>query len=644
LATVAVIGFLAMDEAGDGFMEYREMARDTNLAGRLQANMLMVRMNVKDFIITGSDKDLEQYHAYLEKMHKFLAAAQKEIQKKVRAEKIDYIDVEVVEYREAFNKVVNLKKERNRLVKGVLDVKGPQMEKHLTEIMETAEKDQDIEAAFYAGMALRNLLLGRLYVVKFLDTNEQAAADRAISEFTELKKNLVDLDNQVQNLERKKLLHQVEQEDDAYLKGFKKLVTTIHDRNSLIRGTLDRIGPEIAQAVEDVKLDIKAEQDEIGPKLQADNLRSEEEVIGISIFAILAGCVIVFFITRSVSNQLGADPARLANITKEIAAGNLMVDFGSNSKKKQGVFKDMENMAANLRSMFKEIAEGVQTLSSSSSELSGIAQQMSSSAEQTSGRSNTVSAAAEEMSANMTTVAGAAEQASTNANMIASSAEQMAATINEIAQNSEKASAITGSAASQAKTSAERVSGLGKAAQEVSKVTETITEISEQTNLLALNATIEAARAGEAGKGFAVVANEIKELARQTAEATEEIRKKIEGIQESISGTITDIDQIPSVINEVNEIVSTIATAVEEQAVSTKEIASNVTQTSQGIGEVTENVSQTSQVAETISSDIAEVNQAAGEIANSSSQVNMSAQALLKLSDQLKEMMGRFTV
>jgi methyl-accepting chemotaxis protein len=148
--------------------------------------------------------------------------------------------------------------------------------------------------------------------------------------------------------------------------------------------------------------------------------------------------------------------------------------------------------------------------------------------------------------------------------MIASSAEQMASTINEIAENSERARGITSSAADQAKNSAERVSGLGTAAQKISKVTETITEISEQTNLLALNATIEAARAGEAGKGFAVVANEIKELARQTAEATQEIKKKIAGIQDSTSVAIADIDKIPTVINDVNQLVSSIATAVEE--------------------------------------------------------------------------------
>ena len=306
--------------------------------------------------------------------------------------------------------------------------------------------------------------------------------------------------------------------------------------------------------------------------------------------------------------------------------------------------RGLNGFVSNLQKMIKETQDNADHLTASSETLTSISSQMSAGAEQTSGKSNTVAASAEEMSSNMSSVATAVEQASANTNMIASSAEQMAATINEIAQNSEKARSITGGAVSQAKNSAERVGELGSAAQEISKVTETITEISEQTNLLALNATIEAARAGEAGKGFAVVANEIKELARQTADATGEIKKRIEGIQNSISGTITDIEQVPQVINDVNQIVSTIATAVEEQSVTTKEIAENVAQTSTGIGEVTENVTQSTTVAGEIAKDISEVNQAAGEMANSSAQVNMSAEELSRLSEQLKVMIGRFRV
>ena len=297
-----------------------------------------------------------------------------------------------------------------------------------------------------------------------------------------------------------------------------------------------------------------------------------------------------------------------------------------------------------IQKIIKDIATGTETLSASSARLSAIARTMASGAEQTSDKANLVASASEEMNANMATVASAGEQASANVTMVATSAEEMSVTINEIAQKAEKARSITREAVSTTEGVSDRMGGLGQAAQEISKVTETITEISEQTNLLALNATIEAARAGEAGKGFAVVANEIKELARQTAQATGEIKNRIQRIQDSTKAAIGDIGKIPRVINEVNEIVAIIATAVEEQSATTKQIAANVSQASHGIQEVTQHVAQSSSVVGEMTRDIAQVNHAANEMANNSSQVNMNAEELSDLAKQLKEMVGQFKV
>lgn len=199
-------------------------------------------------------------------------------------------------------------------------------------------------------------------------------------------------------------------------------------------------------------------------------------------------------------------------------------------------------------------------------QLAAIADQMAAGAEDTASRSSQVAAAAREMSSNQDSVAAAMEQASTNVNMVAAAAEEMSSTIDAIAQNSSRAKDITAQAVDQSKIASNRVDELGRAASEITKVTEAITDISEQTNLLALNATIEAARAGEAGKGFAVVANEIKALAKQTAEATLDIKNKIKGIQEATGITVTEINDISSVITDVDQIVAAIASAVEEQS------------------------------------------------------------------------------
>jgi methyl-accepting chemotaxis protein len=297
-----------------------------------------------------------------------------------------------------------------------------------------------------------------------------------------------------------------------------------------------------------------------------------------------------------------------------------------------------------IQDVIRGISENAQSLSSSSASLSSISAQMSSGAEETSSKANGVAAAAEEMSSNMNSVAAAVEEASTNMGIVASATGQMTNTVSEIARNMEKARGITAEAVASARNASTNVDELGKSARDIGKVTETITEISEQTNLLALNATIEAARAGEAGKGFAVVANEIKELARQTAAATSEIRGKIEGIQQSTHSTVSQIQGISGIIDEINGIVSSIATAAEEQSVTMKEIASNVAQAAQGIQEVTENVSQSSSVANEIARDIAGVNQAAGEMADGSNLVKMNAGDLNRQSEQLSKLVGRFKV
>ncbi len=356
----------------------------------------------------------------------------------------------------------------------------------------------------------------------------------------------------------------------------------------------------------------------------------------------IAGIVVMaLIVTRAIVRPVQSVVATLTDLAQ--GEGDLTTRLPVSTRDEIGQLAGRFNEFMNkLHGMIKDITKGVETLSSSSTELSAISQQMSANAEQTSGKSNTVATAAEEMSTNMGSVSAAMEQTSTNTGMVASAAEEMTATINEIAKNAENARTISDQAVQQTEDAGERMSELGRAAQAIGKVTETITEISEQTNLLALNATIEAARAGEAGKGFAVVANEIKELAKQTAEATLDIKKQIDDIQDSTGSTVTSIEQIGQVIDNVNEIVSTIATAVEQQSASTQEIAGNISQVSTGIGEVNENVAQSTSVANEITQSITEVNQAAGEMANSSSQVRLSAEELSQLAEQLNEMVGRF--
>ncbi len=348
-----------------------------------------------------------------------------------------------------------------------------------------------------------------------------------------------------------------------------------------------------------------------------------------------------FLLIRSITGPVN----RTVKLAEAMAKGDLTMQLAVDRQDEIGrMSASMNETVTRLRTMIGEVVAGVSELSTSSSDLAAVSRQLSGSALGTARKSGSVAAAAEEMSASIQSVSAAMEQSANNARMVATATEEMTATVNEIGRNAEKAREVSESAVRQSRETSGKVAALGDSARKVGRVTETITEISEQTNLLALNATIEAARAGAAGRGFAVVANEIKELARQTAAATVEIKNQIDEMQQTTTTTIADIDKIARVIADINNVINGIATAVVEQSAAINEIAGNISQASQGISEVNENVAQSSVVVAEITQNIAEINNEANQVGAGSSQVETSARSLSELAAKLEQSMKRFKV
>ena len=273
-----------------------------------------------------------------------------------------------------------------------------------------------------------------------------------------------------------------------------------------------------------------------------------------------------------------------------------------------------EKVAIRTTAFDKVIALALNTVSSASKQLEASAQ--------------TMQAAAEETNTQSTAVAAASEQASANVQTVASATEELTASIKEISSQVTQSSKITAQAVNEANKAKDMVRGLDLSAQKIGQVVALITDIAEQTNLLALNATIEAARAGEAGKGFAVVASEVKNLASRTAKATEEIAGQISGIQGATKSSVDAIEGIFNRIAEIDQIATTIASAIEEQGSATQEIARNVEQAAAGTQEV--------------SSNIQGVSKAAGETGSVSTQVLQAARDLAGQSDHLRKEVDGF--
>jgi methyl-accepting chemotaxis protein len=361
-------------------------------------------------------------------------------------------------------------------------------------------------------------------------------------------------------------------------------------------------------------------------------------MIVILILTVLVGV----FMSRNISLPLTRTSGMLRKMAEGDYSGALAADDISRGDEIGVLARSAETLHHNMSRIIKDLSGSVETIAESSSELSNISVQMASGTREMAQKAKAVVDSADDASSAATSVATKIEDAATNMAAVASATEMMSASIGEIASNSEKSRSIGHQAVIQAQGVSEAMKELGTAANEIGKVSETITNISTQTNLLALNATIEAARAGAAGKGFAVVANEIKELAQQTAAATEDIKARINGIQSSTNAAIVDIEQITSVIQEVGELATTIAAAIEEQSVVTKDLAHNIAQASNGVTDANGQVSMTAAASQSIARDIAQVNTTIREFSAGGEQVQSRAFELAGLAEHLKETIKRF--
>ncbi|MEA2660145.1 MAG: methyl-accepting chemotaxis protein, partial [Candidatus Binatota bacterium] len=320
-------------------------------------------------------------------------------------------------------------------------------------------------------------------------------------------------------------------------------------------------------------------------------------IFALAALAVLVGATAAVLIIRSLVKQLGGT----VQVLEAVATGDLTPRLAVKTQDEFGRMAVALNQALDsMGSAVAAIAQNAQSVASSSEELALVSHKMASNAEETSAQAGVVSAASEQVTKNVQTVA--------------TGTEEMSASIKEIAKNANEAAKVASNAVQIAERTNGTVGKLGAASAEIGQVINVINSIAEQTNLLALNATIEAARAGEAGKGFAVVANEVKDLAKQTGKATEEISHKIQAIQSSTKDAVEAIAEIGKVIKQINDISNTIASAVEEQSVTTNEISRNVAEAAKGADEITQNVTGVAEAAKGTASGASDTQTASAEL------------------------------
>ena len=340
--------------------------------------------------------------------------------------------------------------------------------------------------------------------------------------------------------------------------------------------------------------------------VDADWHQAALEAAAITVASLALLLLVSTLVSRSIFLRLREVVERIHDVTR--GEGDLTRRIPVTSEDEvSDVSKGFNTFIEQVQTIISQVAESAQHVAAASEEFSSTSQNITANSEEATAQANTVSAATEEVSRNLQTVA--------------TGAEEMSATIKDIAKNAGEAAKVVDEAVSSAKRTTEIMSKLDNSSGEIGQVIKLITSIAQQTNLLALNATIEAARAGEAGKGFAVVANEVKELAKQTAKATEEISQRISAIQEDTKGAVEAIGTISGIINQINVISSTIATAVEEQSATTNEMSRNVMEAAKGSEAITQNITGVAQAAQSTSSSAHDSQKAASQLAEMSTQL-----------------------
>jgi methyl-accepting chemotaxis protein len=364
-----------------------------------------------------------------------------------------------------------------------------------------------------------------------------------------------------------------------------------------------------------------------------------EIAYGMGAASILILLISAFFIGRSISRPVVA----CSKAVEHLANGDLTAKVDVQRSDEVGVLADSVNKCVeNLRKMVTEIKNTSESLTDASGMLTETANQQAAGAEETNVQAHTVAAAGEQLAANSKVMSSSANEITQSATSVSTALEEMSSSISEVARNCAQESEIARKADQQARQTRDLMVKLDESARQIGKIVELINQIAEQTNLLALNATIEAASAGEAGRGFAVVANEVKELARQSAAATDDIRRQVSLIQENTANSMEAIDDVASVIEQVSQIASSIAAAVEEQSATTSEIVRSLHGVTSSTKTLSENVQSASSGASEVSRNIHGVSQAASDSAKGAARITGSAGELTLLAGSLREIVTRF--
>ncbi|MDR3439499.1 methyl-accepting chemotaxis protein [Telmatospirillum sp.] len=640
LCIVGAIGVSGLQGSEHAYKDYAEVASEINQAQSIGADVTEIRRLQRGYYYTGSESELAQIRDRMGGLRQKIADALKMAVNPDRRRALETISVNFEKYIGGIEKIVTGKTLLQKLASDEIEPSGLAMQNKISAVMEAAAKAGNHAVAAQAGFVLQAVQSARIGADRFFVRGEAAFAENTRTALTGVDKALDEL---VRNAPEEPTMGDVRKAKESFAVAFDRYVVASDETRGLFSGGLTDWGRAMGKGAVDIERSAASELAARTTRTSALIASAVNWSLGLSIAALLVGVVLAWTISSSIIRPLRGMTAtmdRLASGDRSVEIPGLANrdEIGDMSRAVQ-VFKDnairMETLQASQAEAEKqaEVSRRDALLALADDfegQVRGVVQEVASDANHLQLTAGSLSAVSEAASTRSTAVAAAAEQASSNVETVASAAEELAASIREISQQVGRSASMSQAAVGEAERTNQIVTSLAEAAHRIGDVVKLIADIASQTNLLALNATIEAARAGEAGKGFAVVAGEVKNLANQTAHATEEIGEQVESIQSATRDAVHAIGEISKTISEINQVGTAIASAVEEQGAATQEIARNVQQAAAGTRDVTMNIGGVQQSATEAGDGAGQVLEAARDLSRQTELLNTQVELFVE--------------
>ncbi len=694
IAIMLTMGIVATVKMGDIQDNAEKLAHEylpeLSILDKLERNLFLAQYYMRGYDATGKMNYADDAKKYFEETKKNLRDAQALSVKYQGLEKLRESIDPIMEKIRIYEEVIEKSIEKHS---GIINARTP-FDVSATAYMESAHKLLDIQfesmkTDINSGAAASVLLehLEKMKIIHEIITSGDAirianfkfqafrtpeTAQEKMKEFDSISKYLEKIRPLMKKQENSEELAKIQTAAHEYKKTMEKVLQSWIELQTVIQQRVDA-----AIAVRHSTIEVSGVGMDrvlsVADRATATLSDISKNMVVLFVLALITAIVIAFFIAYAIKSSIG----KIVDFTRRFGGGDLSAEVDIHTGDEIGqMAKSLNGAVKNLKNMMQELADTTHRLSGSSEELSAVSQKMASTAEEMSSQAVTVAGASEQIAANISVVAAATEQSGASLSGIASMTEEMSSafvhvvesgqktsesvknmaqsgedislqirsiaaateemtvSLNEVAKNTVKANQISQNASHLAGDINSRMTGLSAASKKIGKIVGIIKDIADQTNMLALNATIEAAGAGDAGRGFAVVAAEVKELAKQSAEATDEIAGQIEEIQKSVADAVSAIEEIGKVINQTADINQMIASSAEEQTATAAEISRSVAGTSVSAKAVAQNAAESSRLVEDIARAMEESSDTAKQVAHSIDELNKSVQDVARSVDE----------